>query len=928
MDVLQLFANKIDSMDIQEKIRMKNIKTNVIFIICFWLFISIGNVQAGTTGKIVGKVTDAATGEAIVGANVQLVGTYLGAATDGDGTFLILQIPPGTYTLEVSFLGYQTRKISNISVNIDLTSKVNVKLSSEVLQSDEIVEVIADKQMIRKDMTATQSVTSKDEIANLPVQEFSDVVKLQAGVVQGRDGGLHIRGGRTSEVSYMVDGVQVSDVFSGNLAVDVENSSVQELQVISGTFNAEYGRAMSGIVNIVTRDGGSEFTGSVSAYSGDYISSADNIFPHISKFDPLNVSNLQFTLGGPVPFTNKNVTFFLTGRYLKDDGYIMGTRIFNPTDISDFRSDNPDKWKIEKTGDGKAVPMQPNNKWTLHAKLSYRFNPQMRITSSLLLDNTVTRDWKNEGKAFTPENQFHDFYHFLLNPDGASKQYRNGLTWLTSFNHTLNPTTFYTVNFSLIRNQAKSYVYENPFDKRYLSFRRLQNISYGNAFFTGGVDPWHSSRTTRTFVSKIDFNKQWDAQNLIKAGVEFRQHKLNFEEFKIIPAVDSNGVEIKPFKPAIPPRESPFNNHYTHNPREFSFYIQDKLELDYMIVNLGLRYDYFDPNADVPTDLGDPGNPEKRKRASAKGQFSPRLGLAYPISDSGVLHFSYGYFFQMPLFQYLYANSEFEVQIGRLKTLMGNADLKPQKTIIYEVGFQQQIGTNLAMDFTLYYKDIRELLGTKIYELSRGADRYARYINRDFGNTRGFVLALNNRANDWFSASLDYTFQIAEGNASEPNAAFINQKSKQETEKHLIPLDWDQRHTINGSITLTPSKSLNLTLLGRYGSGLPYTPVFLSVRRAFPNTGRSRPSLTFDLKTQYNILLAQKKIGVFLKVLNIFDTRNENIVYNDTGRAGYTIATRLTGSIRGVNTLDDFFKNPAFHFAPPREILIGFNLNL
>lgn len=901
---------------------MKYFKIVLMLILPIILFLTSLSVFAGVTGKIFGRITDAETGEPIIGANVVLVDTYLGAATDGEGSFIILQIPPGKYEIEVSFMGYHTQRIKNISVNIDLTTKLSFQLKSKLLELDAVI-IVAEKEMIARDMTATQSTVDEAEIEALPVQEISDVLKLQAGVVQGRDGGLHIRGGRTEEVSYLIDGVAVTDVFSGNLSVEVENSSVQELQVISGTFNAEYGRAMSGIVNIVTKEGGKEYKGSASVYWGDYLSSANEIFPHIDEFDPLGVINSQVTLHGPVPFTNRKLRFFLNARYLNDDGYIMGTNIFNPTDSSNFSADNQDNWYIEKTGDGKAVPMNPKEKKTLHGKLSYRFSPQVRLSTSLMVSDLETRDWRQEGKEFVPENQFHDYYHFLLNPDGAAKQYQKSYTWLSILDHNINATTFYTLTLSAINNEEKSYVYEDPFDERYLHQRRLENISYGNAFYTGGVDLWHSERTTKIYGAKIDITSQVNMRHQLKSGLEARSHELSFEEFKIIPAKDNNGIELKPFVPALPPPESPFNNRYSHSPKEFAFYFQDKMEFDFMIVNAGLRYDYFDPNAPIPTDLGDPGNPDKLKKADIKHQVSPRLGLAYPIFNSGALHFSYGYFFQIPLFQYLYANSEFEVEIGRLKTLMGNADLKPQKTIIYELGYQQEITSQIAMDFTIYYKDIRDLLGTEIHELTCGADRYARYVNRDFGNTRGFVFALNQRSGDWFSSSLDYTFQIAEANASEPNASFIDRQSNRESEKHLVPADWDQRHTINGTIMLNPLSNLSVTLLGKYGSGMPYTPVFLSVKRAYENTGRSKATLTFDLKTQYTIKAGIFDLLFFLKALNLLDARNEIIVYNDTGRSGFTLGTQLTGTVRGVNTVDDFFNNPPHHFSPPRQVLFG-----
>ena len=892
--------------------------TSIILILGF-----VVTLEAGTTGKIAGVIKDQSTGEPLAGVNVQLVGTVLGAATDLDGSYIILQIPPGKYTLEVSYIGYRTQNVENIAVSIDLTTKVNVELQSETMELDEVVMVVAEREMITKDMTASQSVVGDEEIQALPVQELEDVLVIQAGVTQGRDGSIHIRGGRTEEISYMVDGVQVSDGFSGEIAVEVENNSVQELQVISGTFNAEYGRALSGIINIVTKDGGDELKGTVTAWVGDYYSTDTDVYPKIDDFDPTGTFNGQFSLEGPIPFTNKNLTFFLTGRYYKDDSYINATRLFNPSDSSSFSADNPDDWYIEQTGDGATVPFMRTEKYSLLGKLSYRFSSQFRLASSVMYSDLVTRDWSAEGSEFTPENQFHDYYHFMLNPDGSAQQYRTGFTWINTIDHALSASTFYTLVFTALQSDEQSYVYEDRFDPRYLPETRLQNISYGNAFYTGGVDPWHTERSTRSYIGKFDITSQVSNQHQFKSGLEYRYHDLSYEEVKIIPAKDENGIEIRPFQPALPPRISPFNNAYTHNPQDFTFYIQDKMEFDFMVVNVGVRYDLFNPNAKVPTDPSDPANPDKLKDAELKDQLSPRLGVAIPYSETGVLHFSYGLFFQMPLYQYLYANSEFEVEIGRLKTLMGNADLQPQKTIVYEIGFQQQLSRSLAIDFTAFYKDMRNLLGTEIEELTVGADRYARYINRDFGNARGFTIALNQRTSEVFSASVDYTFQIAEGNASEPNAAFIDQQANRESEKRLVPLDWDQRHTLNASLVWVPIQPLSFSFLIRYGSGMPYTPEFLNVRKAFENTSRSKSTSSIDLKTQYVLGLGFTDLLIFLQIQNLLDNRNEVIVYNDTGRAGYTISSRLTGTIRGVNSLDDFFSNPVYHFAPPRQILLG-----
>ena len=127
----------------------------------------------------------------------------------------------------------------------------------EAIEGEAII--VKNHRMIQKDLTNTESRISSDELEVMPVTDVQDVIKLQGGVTQDANGGIHIRGGRSSEVVYMVDGVSMTDGYDGGVSVSIENNNIQELQVISGTFNAEYGRAMSGIINMVTKDGSNNF---------------------------------------------------------------------------------------------------------------------------------------------------------------------------------------------------------------------------------------------------------------------------------------------------------------------------------------------------------------------------------------------------------------------------------------------------------------------------------------------------------------------------------------------------------------------------------------------------------------------------------------------------------------------------------------------
>jgi outer membrane receptor for ferrienterochelin and colicin len=297
---------------------------------------------------------------------------------------------------------------------------------------------------------------------------------------------------------------------------------------------------------------------------------------------------------------------------------------------------------------------------------------------------------------------------------------------------------------------------------------------------------------------------------------------------------------------------------------------------------------------------------------------SPRIGISYPISDRGAIHFSYGHFSQIPTFEQLYDNSEFEVWPG-LSSTMGNAELKPQRTVIYEIGLQQQLSKNIGIDITGFYKDTRHLLGMEIIN-TYTQDIYARYINRDYGNVKGITLALEKRRSNSIYASVDYTYQVAEGNASDPKQVFKDAKSNKESEIQIVPLDWDQTHTLNFNITMSQAGNWGLSLIGRLGSGLPYTPKIENVGATFENSERKPPQYSFDMKAQKEYIIMGAVYSVYVKAYNIFDRKNEKIVYSDTGRAGYNIDPPV--GVRGVNTLDEFLTRPDY-YSEPRRVIIG-----
>ena len=230
-------------------------------------------LYAGGTGKITGKVTDVQTGEVLIGINVLVENTTMGAATGIDGTYIINNIEPGLYSLVFSGVGYQKKIVTNVRVSSDFTRQVDIQLSTEAIGLETII-VEATRPMVRKDLTSSQTSIDDSQIKLLPVESISQLLSMQAGITKGASGELHIRGGRSTEIAYNVNGVSAINPYDFGRTVQISTNAVQELSVVSGTFNAEYGNALSGVVNTITKEGGAKYSGTLSYYTGDYLSSS------------------------------------------------------------------------------------------------------------------------------------------------------------------------------------------------------------------------------------------------------------------------------------------------------------------------------------------------------------------------------------------------------------------------------------------------------------------------------------------------------------------------------------------------------------------------------------------------------------------------------------------------------------------------------
>ena len=897
---------------------MKNTKFFTVLTLLL-IFIS-SSAYTQTTGKISGSVIDKETGDPLIGSNIIIEGTHIGAAADSKGEFFIINVPPGVYNLIAQMMGYGIVKMENIRVSVNSTSNVIFELSPQVIEG-EVITVTAEQIAIKKDQTSSIRNISSQDIEILPVEGIGQIVQLQPGVV-----GSHFRGGRSNESSYMIDGVLVTESFYHVAPmVEVTPQAVEDMEVITGTFNAEYGNAMSGVVNVITKEGGNKIEGAASINMGNYLTSHTDKYVGIEGTD-VRIQDYTFSLSGPV--IKDYLNFVFDSRYLNNRGYLNGINRFNVDDYSDFR-EYPDQWITTANGNNSYVDLDDNEKIFLLGKLI--FKPAKALKTSLIY-------------TFN-KNDFQNYSHqYFYNPYGLATTHNKSNMAAFHVNHMLNPKAFYELKLSYNKFENRQYVYEDPLDSRYV------HDFYGNVtgqwFSTGGQNKNHNLRTEEKYGFKFDLTWQLHKNHSLKTGIDLTKIRLDQQYSNIRNKYEGSDLEamfetdsltnkrIYPYyEPEVRSDLTIYSDTYVKEPVQFAAYIQDKMEFQAMVVNFGVRFDYFDPRTVYPTNWRNPANQDFFQEESRMSEypdvdpqytFSPRLGLAYKLGETALLRFSYGHFLQIPPLNYFYQNHAFRVtELGHV----GNPLLNSQKTISYETGLWLLLSEKMDIEVAVFYRDIYDLLSSRMnYTYSQ--IRYGLYDNKDYGNVRGLELKYQFRYGS-FSVNANYTLQYTRGVADNPDFAFNRAGQDKDPVNKLISLEWDQRHTLNIMAGYN-TKSYGASVLCYYNSGMPYswTPITespLALINLLPNNQYRPAKFSVDLQAHYNLFtISNVDVKLTLLAYNIFDRLNENWVNSTTGRA-------YTGIVRPVDILTyrsdfseykDVIQNPAM-FSAPRSVKIG-----
>ena len=812
----------------------------IIFVLSFCNFL-----YGGTSGIIEGRVIDSATKTALINVTAQILGTKIGTVTDEEGYYQINNIFPGKYEVQFSIIGYTSVKAKEVIVFADHRTRLDIEMAASAVELQP-VEITAKQSLFQKDQPLTSFSVGEIKLQALPVTNLQDVLALQPGTtLEG-----NVRGGKTDEVVYLIDGLPVQDFISGGLGIQLPKTAIGNMSLYTGGFEAEYGNALSGVVNVVTKTGGNEYIEGLRYERDDWIPNSVN-----QQTDHRN-----------------EIELFAKGPLIKDHLFYFTS---NGATFTDTR------WRSD---------------------FSYFFNSPIRKEYFGLnkIEYASSGDYRVSLQSIHSISRWRDYeFSWRYNLKGLPQREVDAHRLALIFSSVLSENS--SLTFSISRYFNRSHIgLDSQGD---LPIEPYQYDFYLR-YIVEGKKEWRAENRQQIYTLKGDYASQINKSNFFKAGLELNQYTISSEVVKFEPQVSYFGKPING-APLLN-----YSSNYDYLPRSGSVYVQNRIEssLDGAMLNFGLRWDFLDPRASQPIvdyKTIDSVNYTQQilglKKIQMKQQFSPRLGFAAPLDTASMIFFNIGYYFQFPLFNYLYSGiNPTQVRYGSHSVLAGNPDLEPERTIEWEIGLKRLLSEALSGSITFFQKNTTNQIDSKTiipFDSKFAGDYgFASYINNSEAKASGIEVVVSRESDKGITGSISYTYMKTEGMSETVNQKINFEQWGFPIRPTTFPLSWDQRHTVKVDGNFNLFFDIQSNFIVQYNSARPYT--YFPTRDGFtpidstkdfsPNNARMKNVILVDAKFSRLFMLSQNptaQLSIYIDVRNLMNTKNVKWI-DSNGRIG------------------------------------------
>ena len=929
-------------------------RLSIFLVLCLLSFSALAQ-----KGSLSGTVSDKVTGEGLIAANVYLKGTNLGVATDVSGNYTIPEIKPGTYTVEVTYLGYEKLIQTGVKIKKGEKLKLNFKLGEAAFLFEDEVVVIGEKPLIDIEESKSSVSVGAEKIAAGPSRNIQSVLNTQAGIVN-TPSGVHIRGGRTYETGFYIDGVSAQDPLTGTgFGVDLGTNAIDEINVSTGGAGAEFGNSTSGVVNTRTKSGGERLSGNLS-YMRDNFGFNENwnsVFKH---------QVMEGSLGGPLlkKLTKNKLKFYSSLRMEFNDLFIK-----NPADQLNSSWFNSTFW----------MPYQ-DNRWSGLAKLDYRFQPTKTLTVSYLRSINVNQD-VNSLRITTNDPPFLPGYQwsFHLQPDNATTFAHDKNLIMAKWNHSTSKRFAYNITasrlFATLRADANGRDWRP--DSVDTEFEPRSIVEYPVSYFNPGADTafvlpgpglfnnngistvWHHHYFEEYVLKFVGNLYSKDAKNRLQFGYEHKQQDLLWIDINRpwigAPIQLADGSTSQTF------RLGESSEIWNAKPSNGAFFFEEKYTYLGLVAKIGGRLEYWFPGKFVDDAVGNDRSPIRDEIRQAyldntyqlagrrmKVRFLPKISASFPIRENQVMHFNYNHSMRLPHPTQVYTGlNPFYTDRSTFRRL-GNPNLDPEVNVSYEIGLKSQLSTNDALNFTAYWQDRYDFITFASLEVPDVTGRDVSRtlpINSDYVRTRGVELSYIKRIGKWFNGQVSIAYSRVTGqsaSSSETLRDILNTGNREDTRE--FPMPWDTPLDLKfNALFISDAENglfgkfkqfrrMKCYLEGYYRSGRRYTPFELTGYE--PSSGRpiyeqvNDPDLRnseigtnwfwMDLSVQKWWELGERKNRLTwkLEITNLLNNRNPAIINPVTGQ-GYTPGDDVPSNQRDPRFLDP--RDPRSYNSPPNN---------